>query len=119
MTNTTNPTPTWRGFSLDEIRAGLGRDTNGDTVKGYIDHRFEVGSTYAVSWASDHALSTPQTVTARTARFVTLLDESDGQTRRVGVTVDRDGDEWCLPFGKFSMAPTLSADRVLDTAAAR
>jgi hypothetical protein len=49
-------------------------------------------------------------VIARTAKFVTLQDLSDGQTYRVKVRV-HDGDEWCLPFGSYSMAPVARSGR--------
>ena len=74
---------------------------------------FEIGSTYDCRWATDHTMTTPHTVVARSAKFITLQPwgEPDGSTVRVGVKVDSEG-EWCLPFGQFSMAPVMRASRV-------
>lgn len=47
------------------------------------------------------------TVLKRTAKFVTLAYYDD--TLRVGVKVDRDGNEFCYPLGSYSMSPTLRA----------
>ena len=47
------------------------------------------------------------TVLKRTAKFVTLAYYDD--TMRVGVKVDRDGNEYCHPFGTYSMCATLRA----------
>ena len=43
---------------------------------------FRVGQTYACQWVTDSTMSTPQTVVARTAKFVTLLDQY-GEQRKV------------------------------------
>lgn len=71
---------------------------------------FAVGKTYACKWPTDHTMTTPFTVVARTAQFLTL--------RRVGETKDvrckvkqSDGSEWCLPFGSYSMAPVMRSTR--------
>lgn len=47
-------------------------------------------------------------VTHRTAKFVTLLDTGDGSSYRVGVKT-YNGVEYALPFGSYSMAPTVRA----------
>ena len=72
-------------------------------------HTFQTGATYVANWATDHTLRTLLTVVKRTPKFITLED-SDGKTMRVGVKVDEQG-EWALPFGTFSMAPVVRADR--------
>lgn len=51
-------------------------------------------------------------VIARTKCFVTFRQTNTDETYRVKVqTSDWSGDvaEWALPFGKFSMAPTVRA----------
>jgi hypothetical protein len=69
--------------------------------------KFEVGRTYTARSACDHNLVFAWTVTARTAKFITI---NDGDTeRRVGVKV-HDGNEWALPDGSYSMAPVINAD---------
>ena len=53
---------------------------------------------------------------ARTAKFVTLQD-GIGDLHRVKVHIDaRDGGEWALPLGSYSMAPVIRADRPLVAA---
>ncbi len=71
---------------------------------------FEVGKTYNVRWPGDATMVTPQTVTARTAKFITIRD-INGEPTRVGVKVS-DGVEWALPYGRYSLAPVLRANRV-------
>lgn len=70
---------------------------------------FEVGASYEARSACDHNCVWSFEVVKRTAKFVTLV-ESNGETMRVGVHEFNDA-EWALPFGSFSMAPTISADR--------
>lgn len=71
---------------------------------------FAVGSVYGTghgdyTWMFE--------VVARTARFVTLRD-SVSELHRVKVHIDaRDGGEWALPLGSYSMAPVIRADRPL------
>lgn len=67
---------------------------------------FEVGETYPCIWLSCSDLTTPQTVVARTAKFVTLLDEH-GEQRRVKVH-DFDDIEVAYPFG--GIYTSMSAD---------
>ena len=75
------------------------------------DTAFTVGNTYACRSFGDHNCVWTFTVTARTARFVTLSD-SDGKTVRVGVRV-WNGVESCSPFGTFSLSPVLTAENAL------
>lgn len=70
---------------------------------------FEVGQTYTAHWPTDHTLRTLHTVVKRSPKFITI-ENSKGTQTRVGVHVT-DGEEWALPFGRYSMAPTLRADR--------
>lgn len=69
---------------------------------------FKVGSTYTARSAANYDCVWAFTVIKRTAKFVTLLEGAD--TMRVGVKTDRDG-EWALPFGTYSMAPVIRANR--------
>lgn len=70
---------------------------------------FTVGVTYVMRSACDHQMRKLYTVVGRSAKFVTVED-SDGKRKRVGVRVHR-GVECCLPWGSYSMAPVLHADR--------
>lgn len=69
---------------------------------------FQVGQTVQARSACDSDCVWTFTVTARTAKFVTLQDVDTGDTMRVGVR-SHDGEEWASPFGSFSMAPVVRA----------
>lgn len=67
---------------------------------------FEVGSTYAVRSMCDWDTVFRYTVTARTAKFITITDGYE--TRRVGITIS-EGTERAMPEGRYSMCPVISA----------
>lgn len=69
---------------------------------------FKVGQTVTAQGGGSHIWRFE--VVARTAKFVTLQDLDDGQVYRVKVRV-HDGDEWCSPFGSYSMAPVACSGR--------
>lgn len=74
-----------------------------DTIK------FEIGRTYECRSACDYNCVWAFTVTRRTAKFITILDER-GEESRVGVSV-WEGVERALPLGRFAFAPVIMADR--------
>jgi hypothetical protein len=76
-------------------------------------HTFQVGTTYTTRSACDSDCIFRFTVIKRTAKFITVLRDNgaDGELIRVGVKTD-DRGEWALPFGSYSMAPVIRADRV-------
>lgn len=78
---------------------------------------FEVGETYTCSWPCASHLTTPQTVIARTAKFVTIRDDDTGEECRVGVKVSTCGEpyEYVCPFGTYSMCAVMSADQKVET----
>lgn len=67
---------------------------------------FTIGNTYAGAYIGDSELIEIYTVTRRTAKFVTLED-SAGNTKRVGIRIDRDGIE----YARWNVA--ISADAPL------
>lgn len=72
--------------------------------------KFIVGATYEARSACDHNAVWSFTVIGRTAKFITV--NHDGEILRVGVklsTWSATHYEYALPFGSFSMAPTISA----------
>lgn len=71
---------------------------------------FQIGKSYKMFSACDQDCIWVYTVTARTAKSITLTDE-DGNTKRCRV-YEFMGAESCKPLGSYSMAPTLSANRV-------
>jgi len=72
---------------------------------------FQPGRKYICRSACDSGCLWWFTVQSRTDKTVTLLDSAGGVTRR-GVIV-RDDVETCLPLGRYSMAPVLSADKAV------
>ncbi len=70
---------------------------------------FEPGRTYFGRFINDYDSTFRFTVERRTAKFV-WLKGSDGKVKRRGVRI-WDGVETCLPFGSYSMAPSIKADR--------
>lgn len=77
-------------------------------------HTFQVGTTYGARSIIDSDTIFRFTIIKRTAKFITVLRDNgaDGEVIRVGVKTDERG-EWALPFGSYSMAPTIRADRVV------
>jgi hypothetical protein len=70
---------------------------------------FETGKTYATRSACDHDCIFRFAVVRRTAKTITFIYRGQEQTRGVK---SRDGVEFCLPMGRFSMAPVIQADRI-------
>lgn len=70
---------------------------------------FQIGTTYTTRSACDHECVFAWTVVARTAKQLTLEDRY-GEVSKRGVSV-WNGVETCLPNGRYSMAPVISADR--------
>jgi hypothetical protein len=69
---------------------------------------FQISTSYDTG-RSDYVWT--YTVTARTSKFITIVDEY-GEIARVGVRISRD-TEYALPMGSFSQAPVISADRAV------
>ena len=70
---------------------------------------FEVGDTYTARSACNNDCIYEWTVTKRTAKFITV-ETKYGDIARVGVKVDGNVEN-ALPFGNYSMAPMIFADR--------
>ena len=72
--------------------------------------KFKVGTTYTTGEHRDYVWRFK--VLSRTAKFITIEGDTcgRGETVRVGVKPGWDGHEFALPLGKYSMAPTISAD---------
>jgi len=73
---------------------------------------FKVGETYYTRSFADWDCVFEFTITGRTAQFVkyTYFNEN----RRAKLSVDRDGNEYILPLGRYSMAPVLTATKVKE-----
>ena len=73
--------------------------------------QFEVGKTYSCRSACDHSTVFSYQVIGRTAKMLTLRD-AHGIEKRRGVKPSHCGAyETCLPEGRYSMCPVISADR--------
>ncbi len=74
--------------------------------------KFEVGRSYIMRSICDSDFTLVYTVIARTAQTITITDgKKDSKCR-----ILKNESAWCnaetaLPFGRYSMAPVLSADR--------
>jgi len=71
--------------------------------------QFEVGQTYTTRSACDYDCIFIFTVIKRTAKFITVVDKFERETR-CGVKT-WNGVECAYPMGQYSMAPVISADR--------
>jgi hypothetical protein len=67
---------------------------------------FAVGTTYQTRSACDYDCILSLTVAARTAKTLTT---AHGKTLRI--RAGEDGVERVMPWGRYSMAPVISADR--------
>ena len=69
--------------------------------------KFEVGKTYTTRSIGDHGCIIAVTVARRTAKTIT-----DINGKRLGV-FEYDGQECVMPWGRYSMAPTIRAGGAL------
>lgn len=68
---------------------------------------FEVGKTYWTRSVCDSECIITITVAKRTAKFLTTTEG-----KRLGISSWEDGVEYVMPWGAYSMAPIISADKV-------
>jgi hypothetical protein len=71
---------------------------------------FEVGQTYTARSIGDSDCVFAFEVVKRTAKFITISNAMFDAPRRVGTYV-YEGREAAMPLGRYSMAPTIFADR--------
>ena len=67
--------------------------------------KFEIGATYFGRFITDADSRIELTVAARTAKSIVT---DAGKMLRIK---ERDGVEYVMPFGRYSMAPSINADR--------
>lgn len=72
--------------------------------------KFEVGNTYSTRSICDYECVFSYRVVSRTDRTITI-ENRHGHISRRGVKADADGNEFCYPQGRYSMAPVISAER--------
>lgn len=72
--------------------------------------KFEVGKQYSMASICDHECIWTYTVTARTAKTITITDGEKVQKCRICQKVSEyRGTETVYPLGQYSMAPSLTA----------
>lgn len=69
---------------------------------------FQIGKTYTCRSICDYDTIFSFTVVKRTAKFITITN-SFGDSSRVGIRADIDGNESASPLGVYSMSPTIRA----------
>jgi DNA repair protein RadC len=84
-------------------------NTNTNT-KEDTNTTFTVGTTYYTRSICDHNCIYAYTVVKRTAKFITIQEEGESRTKRVGVSLFN-GIETAMPEGRYSMAPSINAQR--------
>lgn len=73
---------------------------------------FEIGKTYTSRFITDSNCKLEIKILSRTAKRIKFFNPVDERESTVSVKVV-DGVEIAYPLGKYSMAPTLKADRHL------
>lgn len=72
--------------------------------------KFEIGKTYSMRSICDHNCVWTYTVTARTAKTITISDgEKVQKCRIIKVASEYRNAETVYPLGQYSMAPALTA----------
>lgn len=97
---------------VDHLDKALAMALNGPMTDQLIPATttaFLAGGSYEARSACDHDTVWIFEVVARTAQYITIVDD-EGKQRHVGVRV-WDGVELASPLGTYSMAPVLRADR--------
>ena len=75
---------------------------------------FEIGKIYTFRLAGDHNLTYEATVVDRTYNSITFGIDGDFYTKRINKGLcNACGCEAVFPFGQYSHAPVLRADREL------
>lgn len=74
--------------------------------------QFIVGRTYTARSVCDHNTVWAWTVVKRTAKFITVVEHgANEKPKRIGVRTF-EGEEYALPLGDYSMAPSIYAGRL-------
>ena len=73
---------------------------------------FETNKTYKMRFIGDSNLTPLFRVVKRTPSFLTVEDVKTGETYRAKIK-NHDGEEYVLPYGSYSMAPSIKASRLV------
>ena len=75
--------------------------------------KFEIGTSYSMRSICDHNCIWTYTVTARTAQTITLSDGKETIKCRINKQISEwNKAETVHPLGRYSMAPSLTADKI-------
>jgi len=77
-----------------------------------VGKKFEIGKTYSTRSLCNYDCIFSFKIISRTAKRITFNYHGKLETR--GIRVDADGVERCLPFGSYSMAAVISADKMVS-----
>lgn len=72
--------------------------------------KFKIGKKYFMRSACDYDCIWTFKVVKRTKCTITIVSDNEQLTRRVSVF---NGGEYCNPFGRYSMAPVLTAQNMV------
>ena len=70
---------------------------------------FLAGETLTTRFIGDWDSILTATVISRTAKRITLKVVGYSEPKTVGILKDSDGNEFCFPLGRYSMAATFKA----------
>ena len=82
-----------------------------ETKKFTTMKTFKLNATYRMNWIGDSSLVTLFKVTKITPSFLTVKNISTGETHRAKIK-NYDGEQYVLPLGSYSMAPSLRAGKL-------
>lgn len=91
----------------DVLSSGLDSVTGGNRAK-----RFEVGATYSCRSIGDHDCVWTFVIASRTPKTVKVMVNGEFRTRRISMSYG--GHESFLPFGSYSMAPMVTAEKLVE-----
>ena len=75
--------------------------------------KFITGKTYTGRFISDSNATFEFEIIKRTAKRITIKDAFTKELKVIGTSLDRDGNEIAYPMGRYSMCPTIRAERHL------
>jgi hypothetical protein len=76
--------------------------------------KFEPNKKYTGRFICDSECIFEFEVISRSDKRIEILDSCSGKPKKIGVTLDHEGNEMAYPFGKYSMAPCIRASRYIE-----
>lgn len=75
--------------------------------------KFEIGKRYTMRSICDSNCVWGYEVVARTNCTITIKDLLDGSIKKCRIIKDSSDYEWVRPLGKYSMSPSLRANKTM------